>query len=132
MGSKDMEDVSRDEAIKFFRKFVAKKEGLSDEEAGRAINKSVEIGLDLLDPLCDLQKKISDLMKKSQRDGIVALMSTIEQLMSDMSVKSKTRILLAITMKVQSESVEKGKESGEKMDDELFKFLKDRDKNRGG
>ena len=73
---------SQEDAIKFFRKFVAEKEGISEEEAGASINTSVQTGLELMEPVSELRGVIAKNGVENPTKGLKILLVIIQSLVS--------------------------------------------------
>ena len=92
-------DMSKEEAIKFFREFIAEKEGLSQEDAGAEINSTIGPALDILDPLHDLAKAITKIGADDPKRGIISLITSIEMLLETIPAKHRDIVLLDIIKK---------------------------------
>lgn len=75
-------EMTKEEAIGAFRRVIAEQKNITEEEAGADINESVEISLELLDPLYELHSAIAKRSEKSGRDAMKMTMVAIIQLLS--------------------------------------------------
>jgi len=111
-------DMSKEEAIKFFRSYIAEKDGISEEEAGKKINKSVDLGLGMLEPLTELTEKIRKIGEKSPRDMFTVMKSTIANLLSNVPLKMRKLVLIELLL--LSDDDEKMKNDMDRSIDKYF------------
>jgi len=117
------DNMSKDEAITFFRGYIAKRDGISEEEAGRKINKAVDLGLGLLEPITELTKKIKKISEKSTKDGFKMTKTVIAQLLSPIPLKLRKLILIELLLDGGDDEKMK-KEMGFSLDEYLQNKLK--------
>ena len=112
-------EMSKEEAIKFFREFIAEKKGISQEDAGAEINSTIGTTLEILDPLHELARAIIKIGANDNKKGIISLISSIEMLLETVPVKYRDQILLDIIKKSdKTESIKS------KMNEEVEQYLK--------
>lgn len=121
-----METEGFTSAIKFFRKLVAEKEGISEEDAGKRINSSVETSLELLKPLYNLNETIRKKAKVSEKEAMTMMASSIAMLLSSLTKDGKEIILERVkdTIKMEDEYI-----NDEELKERFDNFIK---KERGG
>ena len=107
----DAENMSKENAIKFFRKFIAEKEGLSEEDAGAKIRNSVDISLEIIDPLWDLSTKINNRMKDDYDEAVKITMISISSLLTSFPVEMRKAILIDLMTK----KIDKDEKSAEEL-----------------
>lgn len=108
--------MTKEDAIKFFRKFIAEKEGLSEEDAGAKINKSVEEATALVGPLWDLQCVISEKGKDDFDGAVKMIMVVIAALLEPFPVELKKSILYDMILKTIDSNEKSLKTLREKLD----------------
>lgn len=97
--------MTKEDAIKFFRKFVAEKESLSEEDAGAKINKTIEIAEELDGPLFELSRSIGKRAEKNIEEGIKMTTTAIGMLLQPF--RPVARLLIIKTLLNEMESVDK-------------------------
>lgn len=90
------ENISKDDAIKFFRKFVSENEGISEEDAGMRINKDVEIGLGISTHIAEIKNIINELENTNPNYALKILVTTINVLLNRYPLKLKKELLCVI------------------------------------
>ena len=95
------EEMTKEDAIKFFRKFVAEKEGLSEEEAGAKINKTIEIAEELEEPLFKLSRSIGNRANKNIEEGIKMTTTAIGMLLQPFSRAARLFIIKTLLMEME-------------------------------
>ena len=109
--------MTKEDAIKFFRKSVAEDEGLSEEDAGAKINKSVEIATELLDPLWAIQTIIIKRGKDDFDETVKMTMVVISMLLQPFPIELRKSILYDMILKTLDKNDKSIKVLGEKMEE---------------
>ena len=110
-------EMTKEDAIKFFRKSVAEDEGLSEEDAGAKINKSVEIATELLDPLWAIQTIIIKRGKDDFDETVKMTMVVISMLLQPFPIELRKSILYDMILKTLDKNDKSIKVLGEKMEE---------------
>ena len=113
------EDMTKEDAIKFFRKFIAKREGLSEEDAGAKINKSVEMATELFEPLWAIQTAISKRASISFSEAVKMAMAVITALIYPFPAEVQKSMLMDIVLK----DVGNSEKSEKLLREELEKYI---------
>lgn len=112
-----IEDMSKEDAIKFFRKFIAEREGLSEEEAGASINKSVGVAIELVDPLWELSTIINSRIQSNYDEAVKITMIAISSLLTSFPIEMRKAILIDLMTKTIDNAEKSAEELGKKMEE---------------
>lgn len=109
-------EMTKEGAIKFFRQFIAEREGLSEEDAGAKINKSVEIATELMDPLWDVQSIIAKRSEQNFDEAVKMTMVVVTMLLQPFPIELRKSVLYDLILKTIDSNEKSMKVLEEKMD----------------